>query len=763
MSRRWVRRRARPVSTMLALLTAGTAVATGAAAVVAVEDDAPGRALSDPVWVQVEPDLPYGITQQSVEAALAEEPAAAPRPLTLHVTGTRLDDHRSVPEHLPEADLYLSVHPYSQVRDPAELEKDASWLRGVAVSEELSEQTDTGAFVPRQMSWAYRELAQHGQGPDAVAQAARAAGRALYGGQPAGSPTRWAAPAAWLALTGALAVAWFRVHRREDEAARVLLDAEARLTRGLLELETAEQVSALGAAGGASSLQLARSAERLGRTASALAERHAELLAASPLRTPWRPQAPLRAFRDDVRAFARQVDRFAEQADGAVGVGRVAEPVSSPLTTAQVGRPPEHVDAADPAQGAAGTADLRGRLTASGLLWRDGDGGARGPRLSWRGWAAVFLAANLLAYPAGLAARAWWNAAPEPEERAQVLPAAAGVEEVTLDVALPEGSPPVELDREGLRREFSHAFPEAVEVTVAVRPGAGRLTGVDGGPGAVHAEPEMEGWGSTGLADAEGLVLGGTVLDADAALRGEFPELTDPTTGQMRPGQVLVPVYVVDPDPDLTPPVGSAAEAPEPTYAVAPAQFTAPVAVGHDQQQWVALRMDVDEDLTSQVSRRLSEAAAAQTREELPPVNARRGGLSDAAWGVGLLYLLLLAATMEAAVSLSWGLRGPGALTAQGRRLARLRRRLEALLLQEDVTLLDALVLRDRRADAVHGLYERELTLAWRVGEALAQLPLGARARGAAEARLDWLEEAVTALEGHVARLRRRAAQTPGR
>ena len=115
--------------------------------------------------------------------------------------------------------------------------------------------------------------------------------------------------------------------------------------------------------------------------------------------------------------------------------------------------------------------------------------------------------------------------------------------------------------------------------------------------------------------------------------------------------------------------------------------------------------------------------------------------------GAAALLMVLDALTGRAA-----GLRWLGGMGRAGRRLRRVMRRVEKLMLGLDRSRIDAVAVlgagpAGSEEEAGQRLYERELVAAWREGQMLAETSVPERARGGFTARVARLERTVVVLE----------------
>lgn len=185
-----------------------------------------------PISFVVEGGLPYGITQESVEAA-ARDRAVSYEPFTVLIVERELTWNESEHGQLPrQADVMLSVGldddldlsiPDASRASVAKLAAQADWRPGYRAASDIRE--------------TYLNNLTQGQGPSAVVGAAMtAASRAFDGGTR--SPVFWVSVAALPALVGLLIlVLWARHLARERMRRRIFSHARLELARVVLELD----------------------------------------------------------------------------------------------------------------------------------------------------------------------------------------------------------------------------------------------------------------------------------------------------------------------------------------------------------------------------------------------------------------------------------------------------------------------------------------------------------------------------------------------
>ncbi|MCK6091582.1 hypothetical protein [Micrococcus endophyticus] len=202
------------------------------------------------VRIEVAEGTPFGISQATVDAVLAQRPVRSWQPMTLRVTDEHLTFEETFRgEGLPEGvDVLLSTRTERLGAQRPDLdaserpERDAAGVGirpGLGLDEDHADRHDLKRM--------YLAGLGAGQGPTAVVNVARAMGEASYAG-----PAR--VPALHLglalpALAGALVATalWARARRRQADVRRALDRGRASLARVLLEVEALE-VSVAGVA-----------------------------------------------------------------------------------------------------------------------------------------------------------------------------------------------------------------------------------------------------------------------------------------------------------------------------------------------------------------------------------------------------------------------------------------------------------------------------------------------------------------------------------
>lgn len=229
--------------TVTALLAAGT-VAVGLTGIGTMAAE-PG----EPVRLQLEEPLPYGITQERVDALTEQDPIRSWEPITVRVTdewiARPLEEDAAYP-----ADVQLSTQLERMPVDMTVPGYDPSTLpaerhNGVVVDPEVfpDEDEDTGSPTDRpsiQLLQAFERNRDMGHSAASVVATARTAGELSYSGLPR-------EPLLWIGLTGAMGaltfgagLLWARAVRAVSELRRRFRLARARIARVVLDLEALE-------------------------------------------------------------------------------------------------------------------------------------------------------------------------------------------------------------------------------------------------------------------------------------------------------------------------------------------------------------------------------------------------------------------------------------------------------------------------------------------------------------------------------------------
>lgn len=229
--------------TVTALLAAGT-VAVGLTGIGTMAAE-PG----EPVRLQLEEPLPYGITQERVDALTEQDPIRSWEPITMRVTDEWIARPREEDAAYP-ADVQLSTQLERMPVDMTVSGYDPSTLpaerhNGVVVDPEVfpEEDEDTGSSTDRpsiQLHQAFERNRNMGHSAASVVAMARTAGELSYSGLPR-------EPLLWIGLTGAMGaltfgagLPWARAVRAVSELRRRFRLARARVARVVLDLEALE-------------------------------------------------------------------------------------------------------------------------------------------------------------------------------------------------------------------------------------------------------------------------------------------------------------------------------------------------------------------------------------------------------------------------------------------------------------------------------------------------------------------------------------------
>lgn len=297
-----------------------------------------------PISFEVADGLPYGITQETVEAA-ADGVARSHEPFTMGVVERELTWEEYVHGEIGEVDVLVSIG--SDPEDPDLALQDAR--RVAYAGEDYSDDYSASATV-RESFVNNRTL---GHGPHAVVGAALTAADLKFDGG-ARTPLLWV-PLAAVPMFGALLTmrAWLRRRRAERARNRAFAEARLRLARTILELETLQlrvdvaQASLSDAAERGTPTD-APARRRLGQDWAevekrtwALAREEQDLLAeldgtASPLkaRDPGTLAEDLAAFDRDTLELQRRADALAQTAEvhaGHAGARSVLDRLAIPL------------------------------------------------------------------------------------------------------------------------------------------------------------------------------------------------------------------------------------------------------------------------------------------------------------------------------------------------------------------------------------------------------------------------------------------------
>ncbi|MCT2006450.1 hypothetical protein M3C74_04260 [Micrococcus lylae] len=277
------------------------------------------------------------------------------------------------------------------------------------------------------------------------------------------------------------------------------------------------------------------------------------------------------------------------------------------------------------------------------------------------------------------------------------------------------------LEPERVKEILGEDFPGEMEVVVAVRKAEEYL------------EPQPVGSGEVDPAAAQ---------EGVRRIMGEIDGIGSGAGGEVRPAAMVVPVYVWE---DGMQQVGSALTTLEGPRSV---QGTANLT-----------RMRTAEE-PDEISRLVADEAR-KAGDELADIPVRATESFDVGGEVLTKRLLTcgilagaaaLLMVLDALTGRAAGLRWLGGMGRAGRRLRRVMRRVEKLMLGLDRSRIDAVAVlgagpAGSEEEAGQRLYERELVAAWREGQMLAETSVPERARGGFTARVARLERTVAVLE----------------
>lgn len=298
------------------------------------------------------------------------------------------------------------------------------------------------------------------------------------------------------------------------------------------------------------------------------------------------------------------------------------------------------------------------------------------------------------------------------------------------------------LEPERVKEILGEDFPGEMEVVVAVRKAEEYL------------EPQPVGPGE----DPDGEIDPAAAQEGVRRIMGEIDGIGSGAGGEVRSGVMVVPVYVWE---DGTQQVGSALTTLEGPRSV---QGTANLT-----------RMRTAEE-PDEISRLVADEAR-KAGDELADIPVRATESFDVG-GEVLTKRLLTCGILTGAAALlmvldtltgrAAGLRWLGGMGRAGRRLRRVMRRVEKLMLGLDRSRIDAVAVRGAGPagsvkEAGQRLYERELVAAWREGQMLAETSVPERARGGFTARVARLERTVAVLEARGEGVAGRAGGAVGR
>lgn len=320
-----------------ALLAAATVVVgvTGVSVVTAEPQESVRLVLEEP--------LPYGITQERVDALVEQDPVRSWEPITVRVTDEWVARPREEDPEL-SAEVQLSTQPERMPVDSTAPGYDPSALpderfNGVVLDPQVFSEEERNHSSPMdrpslQLQQVFERNRDMGHSAASVVAVARTAGEMSYSGLPR-------EPLLWIGLTGALGaltfgagLLWARAVRAVSELRRRFRLARARIARVVMDLEALE-VSLLAVPDERRSRDSARNWEL--HSARALYLLRMDEGLESALRR------PNRATAEDVDQYADAADRLAADAavlsgaaevrGGFAGAGDVLDRVAAVLVT----------------------------------------------------------------------------------------------------------------------------------------------------------------------------------------------------------------------------------------------------------------------------------------------------------------------------------------------------------------------------------------------------------------------------------------------
>ncbi|MGP5394855.1 DUF5129 domain-containing protein [Arthrobacter rhombi] len=288
------------------------------------------------------------------------------------------------------------------------------------------------------------------------------------------------------------------------------------------------------------------------------------------------------------------------------------------------------------------------------------------------------------------------------------------------------------ITEEGIRDSLEDKFPQPIDVTVAVRDAEQYLrpTSSDSSKLGVEVDPTRH-------------------LDALWRVKGEFPQLLDPVTGELRADQVIMPVMVFDDG-----------------RVALPGQLTGAVALGEGHRLG-APNWDVPHLYVS--SPGSAEVHVSQGLEELAR-GLQNNGFREQNVSGALLFWLLTATLTLGLLTIAQVVRFGGLISARlgrfgrgGAALRTVRAELDQLALGLDDSRLNTVAVlgagaASSGAEADQRLFERALVMAWREAADLAALPLSARLSQRYLDRVTRLQRLVATLGERDADVHRRTA-----
>lgn len=277
------------------------------------------------------------------------------------------------------------------------------------------------------------------------------------------------------------------------------------------------------------------------------------------------------------------------------------------------------------------------------------------------------------------------------------------------------------LDEAAIRRSLGDQFPAGMEITLAVRNAADYLG--------------IYPWMLTGSFSSADEQRPQILLDALWRLKGEFPELVDPSTAELRPGQTIIPVWSLG----------------DGRFHVK-ASMSGAVSLGEyanvGDSFWEYGQYYFSENVEINVRQAIEDyARGLQANDQSKPeVNLF--------WVFVLLWLSIGLGLVVLAMIVSYG----GAISTKLGRLGRsaaalvgVRRDLEALALGLDDSRINAVAMLGRGkaatpAQSDQRIFESALAMAWRMADDLAAQSLSQRLGATYVADVEKLEQLVRAL-----------------
>lgn len=317
---------------------------------------------------------------------------------------------------------------------------------------------------------------------------------------------------------------------------------------------------------------------------------------------------------------------------------------------------------------------------------------------------------TVLATAAALANAAYTSVKPPP-----LIPELSGTEQLTTLTIDDRTGGALGLTEDLLREHLQDRFTETVHLTVAVREIGSYLEH--------QRHPDHSGRMQLDYVEA---------VRALWTLKGEFPELTDPVTGELRPGQVILPVMVLPDDrySVLVPAAGTLSLGDGSRLGAYDFQLTSPTVRASDRGQ--QLTYDIE-----------GVARALQLNE----VYRNQSNPAVLAWTVFAAVCLLGAVALRILQLLGRVASGLGGFGRHGTRLREAARRVDLLALDADDSRQFAVVVGDTQDAVGQRLFDRTLVLALREVESLRMVPRAERLGREFGHRVQMLERRIQMLE----------------